>query len=265
MYDPNALKIYIDGSAPEANPGGPCGFGIIVEFPDSLNRVRKEIRKGYRASTNNRMELMAFLEALGWISKNSRGIPMSEALIITDSMYVNDGHRNVPYWQTKKWVSQSGTPIENVDLWKKYISIRRNIRVRLLVKWTTGKSTEVLRDVDRLAKNAAISPTNIDFGYQPGRISRTKTGGGGAAVLFPARGQTEIARFYGGRIAGKEYYKIKFEVFSVGEQSYMQKYCAYIPKEWRHDIHRNHCYEFRFNSNLRLPKVEEFKPIEQCP
>lgn len=264
MYDPAALKIYIDGSAPEANPGGPGGLGIIIEFPDSMDRPRREMRKGFRASTNNRMELRAFLEALEWVSKNSRGIPMSEVLIITDSRYVNDGHRNAPHWQSEKWVAQSGAPIENVDLWKKYFSVRRAVRVRVSVKWAPGKSTDVLEDVDRLAKSAVASPTHIDFGYQPGRVSRTKTGGSGAAALFPARGQTEIIRFYGGRLAGKGYYKIKFETFSTQEQSYAQKYCAYIPKEWRHDLHRNHCYEVRFNDDSRFPKIVEFKPLEQC-
>jgi len=264
MYDPAALKIYIDGSAPEANPGGPGGIGVIIEFPDGSERPNERIKKGYFFTTSNRMELLALLEALKYL----RRFPSSSsihAVIVTDSMYVYDGYRNAQYWQRDDWTGRSGMPTANVDLWRKLFSLRRAVKIHISLKREPGKSSEILREVDKLAKSAAAFPKLIDFGYQPGRVSRTKTGGGGAAVLFPARGQTEIIRFYGGRLAGKEYYKIKFETFSTEAGSYTQKYCAYIPKEWRHDLHRNHCYEVRFNDDSRFPKIVEFKPLEQCP
>jgi ribonuclease HI len=52
------VKIYTDGSA-KGNPG-PGGYGIVMKFNDSI----KEFAKGYRLTTNNRMELLAVITAL---------------------------------------------------------------------------------------------------------------------------------------------------------------------------------------------------------
>ena len=53
-----AIKIYTDGSA-KGNPGK-GGYGIVMLFQEH----RKEISKGFRLTTNNRMELLAVIVGL---------------------------------------------------------------------------------------------------------------------------------------------------------------------------------------------------------
>lgn len=54
----NIIEIYTDGSS-RGNPG-PGGYGIVLKF----NGAVKEIAKGFRLTTNNRMELLAVIEGL---------------------------------------------------------------------------------------------------------------------------------------------------------------------------------------------------------
>src|SRR6187399_2623548 len=71
------LTIYTDGAA-RGNPG-PGGYGIVLLWGDK----RKELSAGYRLTTNNRMELLAVIVALGSLTKQH--IPVT---IYTDSQYV---------------------------------------------------------------------------------------------------------------------------------------------------------------------------------
>jgi ribonuclease HI len=71
--DPYALKIFIDGSALK-NPGGPGGIAGVAQYPDSWNKADECIFEiGYLATTNNRMELRALLEALDHTREHYRG------------------------------------------------------------------------------------------------------------------------------------------------------------------------------------------------
>ena len=73
--------IYTDGSS-RGNPG-PGGYGIIME--DCKSGFVKEYSKGFRYTTNNRMELLAVIDALKMLKKNKLKV-----LIYTDSKYVVD-------------------------------------------------------------------------------------------------------------------------------------------------------------------------------
>ena len=73
----NAIKIYTDGAA-RGNPG-PGGYGAILMWNDH----RKELSKGFRLTTNNRMELLAVITALEAV-KN----PELPVHIYSDSQYV---------------------------------------------------------------------------------------------------------------------------------------------------------------------------------
>lgn len=61
-------KVYTDGCC-LANPSGPGGFGIVII--DEQGNI-EEYSQGYQSTTNNRMELMAFLEALINLPENVR-------------------------------------------------------------------------------------------------------------------------------------------------------------------------------------------------
>lgn len=82
----NKVEVFTDGSS-RGNPG-PGGYGIVLKFGDK----EKEVSKGFRLTTNNRMELLAVIEALSLIKSNQYPIH-----VYSDSKYVIESI-------TQKWV-----------------------------------------------------------------------------------------------------------------------------------------------------------------
>lgn len=197
-FDPHALKIYTDGSALK-NPGGPGGIAGVAEYPDRLNRENETIfSRGDKSTTNNRMEVRACIEALVYIGHQARALGISRAILITDSIYVYENAKRAPYWREGDRTTDAGRPVENADLWRRFLRERARARagVRVDLAWIRGKSTPVTREVDRAAKRAAKRPTDSDVGYVPGSVARRKTPGRDAATPFPAGGQAAIIRIY---------------------------------------------------------------------
>jgi ribonuclease HI len=98
------VTIHTDGAC-EGNPG-PGGWAAILEY----GAVRKEISGGVIATTNNRMELTAALEALTRLKERCA------VDLFTDSEYLRNGITKWIYgWKAKGW--KKGT-IKNIDLWK---------------------------------------------------------------------------------------------------------------------------------------------------
>ena len=99
--------IYTDGAC-SGNPG-PGGWGAVIldEEKNEINISGKE-----KATTNNRMELMAPIMALRKIKK------FSEIIIYTDSSYLKNGITTwIKNWEKNGWMSANKKPIKNKDLW----------------------------------------------------------------------------------------------------------------------------------------------------
>jgi ribonuclease HI len=266
MHDPYALKIYIDGSA-YRNPGHEGGLAGIAEFPESLNREPEPIfEESFDRTTNNRMELRACLQALEYVRANARSLGISRAIILTDSEHVNEHHKSAPFWRKNGWRNRHGRPVENKDLWKEFLSLRQKVGVRIDIAWNLGKSTAVLRAVDKLAKKAAKNLLKRkDSGYRPGKVSRHKTEDRGAATLFPANNQELIIRVYAHTLVGKSDCRVSFTVFSEAENKFTQKRVAYVTGSDKGEIHRHHCYRVRFNDNPNYPVFEIVEVLGNCP
>jgi ribonuclease HI len=103
------VDIYTDGAC-SGNPG-PGGWGAVLRF----GTVEKEMCGGSAAATtNNRMELMAPIQALESLTR-----PVVVRLH-TDSVYVRDGITKwVPRWKANGWMTTAKTPVKNVDLWQR--------------------------------------------------------------------------------------------------------------------------------------------------
>ena len=102
-----AVDIYPDGAC-WGNPG-PGGWGALLLW-DGRER---EIKGGAPATTNNRMELTAAIEALDALKR-----PMTVRLH-TDSTYVRDGITKwLKNWKANGWKTASRKPVKNVDLWR---------------------------------------------------------------------------------------------------------------------------------------------------
>lgn len=148
------IKIYTDGSS-LGNPG-PGGYGIVMLWKN----LRKEVSKGYRKTTNNRMELLAVIEALKLLNDKAKD---KNILIHTDSKYVMDAVTKgwVYNWQKKNFKDKA-----NPDLWRKFLRIYPEYKVEF--QWVKGHSGDKENErCDVLAKKAASGKDlKIDIGYE---------------------------------------------------------------------------------------------------
>lgn len=104
----NHIKIYTDGAC-KGNPG-PGGWGVLFLGGDK----EKELFGGELATTNNRMELTAVIEALTALKR-----PCHVSLYM-DSEYVRKGITEwIHGWKARGWRTAAKQPVKNVDLWQK--------------------------------------------------------------------------------------------------------------------------------------------------
>ncbi len=103
------VQLFTDGGC-SGNPG-PGGWAFILRHPASGKELRRS--GGERETTNNRMEMMAVIEALGALKR-----PCMVELHV-DSQYVLKGITEwVAGWKAKGWRTASKQPVKNVELWK---------------------------------------------------------------------------------------------------------------------------------------------------
>lgn len=106
------ITIFTDGAA-RGNPG-PGGWGAIVLTDDIVT----ELGGRDDHTTNNRMELLAVISALGSVSAEK------EVTIYTDSAYVVNGiTRWVKGWQKNKWLTSKKEEVLNRDLWGRLVGL----------------------------------------------------------------------------------------------------------------------------------------------
>ncbi len=145
--------MYTDGSS-RGNPG-PGGYGVIL----MAGEHRKEMSKGFRKTTNNRMELLAVIAGLQGLRK-----PGLSVLIYSDSKYVVDA---VEKGWLKNWIAtdfKGGK--KNKDLWLQFAALAKNHRLRF--QWVKGHADNPLNNrCDELATQAADgSGLSADIGYE---------------------------------------------------------------------------------------------------
>ncbi len=102
------IEIYTDGAC-SGNPG-PGGWGVLLR----VGQAETELCGGEPATTNNRMELLAVIEAL-----QSLASPV-EARVYTDSQYVQKGISEwIHNWKKRGWKTSTKEPVKNEDLWRR--------------------------------------------------------------------------------------------------------------------------------------------------
>ncbi|GBL40262.1 MAG: ribonuclease HI [Nitrospiraceae bacterium] len=102
------IEIYTDGAC-SGNPG-PGGWGALLR----TSQIETELCGGEPATTNNRMELLAVIEALQSLTE-----PV-EAQVYTDSQYVQKGISEwIHGWKKRGWKTASKEPVKNADLWRR--------------------------------------------------------------------------------------------------------------------------------------------------
>lgn len=140
------ITIYTDGAC-SGNPG-PGGWGAILISGEH----RKELFGGERETTNNRMELMAAIEALDALKRSSN------VVLHTDSTYVKDGITKwIHGWRRNGWRTAAKKPVKNSELWQRLdeASKRHDIDWR----WVKGHAGHPENErADELARSGVPQP-----------------------------------------------------------------------------------------------------------
>ena len=136
------VEIFTDGAC-SGNPG-PGGYGAILKYGE----VTKEISGCHKNTTNNRMELMAVIEALRQIKRPSK------VRVFSDSTYIVKGMTEwLPGWIRRKWINSKKQPVLNRDLWENLLKISQPHDIEWV--WLKGHVGHKENErCDELARNA---------------------------------------------------------------------------------------------------------------
>ena len=140
------VEIYCDGSC-SPNPG-PGGYACILRFNGC---EEKELSGGDPATTNNRMEMMSAVAGLEALNAPCR------VTVTSDSQYLIRGMTEwVDGWQERGWITASGSPVVNRDLWERLIILSAVHEVNWV--WIRGHAGHVYNErCDVLAQMAAVA------------------------------------------------------------------------------------------------------------
>jgi ribonuclease HI len=144
------VEIWTDGAC-KGNPG-PGGWGALLRYGDR----EKELFGGERLTTNNRMELLAVIEALGSLKRRC------SVVLHTDSQYVQLGITEwLPNWMRRGWKTADRKPVKNSDLWQRLheLASRHDVHWR----WVKGHAgVDGNERADQLANRGVETVTAPD-------------------------------------------------------------------------------------------------------
>ena len=141
------VTIYTDGAC-KGNPG-PGGWGAILFYGDK----KKEICGGEPATTNNRMELMAAIQALELLNRPCK------VELHTDSQYVMKGIQEwIRGWKARGWKTADKSPVKNDDLWKRLDAARERHDVDW--RWVKGHAGHPLNERADALANEGLRQAN---------------------------------------------------------------------------------------------------------
>ncbi len=148
------VVIYTDGAC-SGNPG-PGGWGVVMRWQGK----EKELYGFEPVTTNNRMELMAAIQALEALQR-----PTTVSLH-TDSKYLLDGITKwIPNWQRNGWKTAAKKPVKNDDLWRRLTEAMRPHNVDWV--WVKGHAGDPGNErADALARRGIEEAASV---ATPGR------------------------------------------------------------------------------------------------
>ena len=149
------VTIYTDGAC-SGNPGK-GGFGVVLNYMGK----KKEISKGYRCTTNNRMEIMAALAGLSALKESCKVVLYSDSKYLVDS--VNKGW--IASWQKNGWKNSKKEKVKNRELFEELIELMNVHEVEY--RWVKGHDGHSENErCDYLATSAAKADNlEEDTGY----------------------------------------------------------------------------------------------------
>ena len=151
-----SVIIHTDGAC-RGNPG-PGGYAAIVD--DGLQK--KELARGYRWTTNNRMEIRSVIAGLQIVEAGCA------IHLVSDSQYLLSALSKgwIAGWKKRDWISTSRQPVKNRDLWEELDLLigRRS----MTYQWVRGHASNLLNNrCDELAVAAALGiALHVDSRYE---------------------------------------------------------------------------------------------------
>ena len=149
------LFAYTDGAC-SGNPG-PGGWGVLMRAKNGEEIVKeRELKGGEAETTNNRMELLAAINALESLTRASR------ITVVTDSAYVKNGVTGwIHGWKRNGWKTAAKKPVKNAELWQRLDEAQR--RHDVTWEWVKGHAGHPENErADELAR-AGMAP------FKPGK------------------------------------------------------------------------------------------------
>ena len=141
----NEVVIYTDGAC-KGNPG-PGGWGVLLKS----GATEKELYGGERLTTNNRMELMAVIQALQALKR-----PCAVKLNV-DSQYVLKGMTEwLPGWKAKGWRTAAKQPVKNQELWQALDELVNNAGHVIEWRWVRGHNGDIGNERADLLANKGV-------------------------------------------------------------------------------------------------------------
>ena len=126
------LYAWTDGAC-SGNPG-PGGWGVLMRAMEGAAVLKeRELNGGEADTTNNRMELLAAINALEALTRDT------EITITTDSAYVKNGVTGwIHGWKRNGWRTADKKPVKNVDLWQRLDALVAGSGHRIDWHWVRG-------------------------------------------------------------------------------------------------------------------------------
>ncbi len=144
------VDIYTDGAC-SGNPGK-GGAGAVLIYKE----FKKEMSRGFKLTTNNRMEIYAVIMALKALKEPC------EIMLYSDSKYVVDAVNKgwVYNWKAKNWMRTAKEKALNVDLWEELLKLLEYHSVKF--NWVKGHASNFYNNrCDELA-TSAINGDNLE-------------------------------------------------------------------------------------------------------
>ena len=141
---------YTDGAC-SGNPG-PGGWGVLLQAKDGETILKeRELKGGEAETTNNRMELLAAINALEALARDTA------ITVVTDSAYVKNGVTGwIHGWKRNGWKTSSRKPVKNVELWQRLDDAQA--RHKVTWEWVKGHAGHPENErADELAR-AGMNP-----------------------------------------------------------------------------------------------------------
>ena len=136
------VDIFTDGAC-RGNPG-PGGWGAILRYGDK----EKELFGGEPHTTNNRMELMAAIQALRTLTR------ACDVALWTDSEYLRKGITEwIHGWVKRGWKTAAKQPVKNAELWRELLAETQRHRIEW--HWVKGHSGHEGNELADTLANAA--------------------------------------------------------------------------------------------------------------